>query len=76
MLAYRKSAKGSYDETEEFWVPQSVFDDELCKGVNKSELVKELNRLGWLDLSKEGKTRQRTANGKENRYYVFRKWKN
>jgi putative DNA primase/helicase len=46
LLAYRKV--GLEKETEEFWVPPTVFDKEFVMGVNKAELVKELQRLGWL----------------------------
>jgi hypothetical protein len=46
LLAYRKV--GVEGVTEEFWVPPSVFDKEFVVGVNKAELVKELQRLGWL----------------------------
>jgi uncharacterized protein (DUF927 family) len=74
LLAYRKV--GLEKETEEFWVPPSVFDKEFVVGVNKAELVKKLHEAGWLDLSEEGKTRQRTVNKKIGRYYVFIKWKN
>jgi uncharacterized protein (DUF927 family) len=74
LLAYRKV--GVEGDTEEFWVPPTVFDKEFVVGVNKAELVKELSKRGWLYLSEEGKTRQRKVNGKTDRYYVFRKWKN
>jgi putative DNA primase/helicase len=74
LLAYRKV--GVESQTEEFWVPPTVFDKEFVLGVNKAELVKELSKRGWLYLSEEGKTRQRKVNGKTDRYYVFRKWKN
>jgi hypothetical protein len=46
LLAYRKVDVEK--ETEEFWVPPTVFDKEFVVGVNKAELVKELHRLGWL----------------------------
>jgi putative DNA primase/helicase len=46
LLAYRKV--GVEGVTEEFWVPPTVFDKEFVVGVNKAELVKELQRLGWL----------------------------
>jgi len=69
-LGYRKvDFEGN---TEEFWIPPSVFDKEFCDGVNKNELVKELQRLGWLDLSVEGKTRSRKIDGKPMRYFIFR----
>jgi putative DNA primase/helicase len=74
LLAYRKVGAGG--ETEELWVPPTVFDKEFVVGVNKAELVKELSKRGWLYLSEEGKTRQRQVNGKTDRYFVFRKWKN
>jgi hypothetical protein len=35
-------------DTEEFWVLTTVFDKEFVVGVNKAELVKELQRLGLL----------------------------
>jgi uncharacterized protein YegJ (DUF2314 family) len=44
LLAYRKV--GVEGVTEEFWVPPTVFDKEFVVGVNKAELVKELQRLG------------------------------
>jgi putative DNA primase/helicase len=70
LLGYRKvDFEGN---TEEFWIPPSVFDKEFCDGVNKTELTKELQRLGWLDLSVEGKTRSRKINGKPMRYFIFR----
>jgi putative DNA primase/helicase len=71
LLAYRKvDAEG---ETEEFWVPPTVFDKEFVVGVNKAELVKELQRLGWLiPPRKDGKSiHQRWINSKPNYYYVF-----
>jgi putative DNA primase/helicase len=74
LLAYRKV--GVEGDTEEFWVPPTVFDKEFVVGVNKGGLVKKLHEAGWLDLSEEGKTRQRTVNKKIGRYYVFIKWKN
>jgi putative DNA primase/helicase len=71
LLAYRKvDAEG---ETEEFWVPPTVFDKEFVVRVNKAELVKELQRLGWLiPPRKDGKSiHQRWINSKPNYYYVF-----
>lgn len=35
LLAYRKV--DSNGDTEEFWVPPSVFEQEFCNGVNKTE---------------------------------------
>jgi putative DNA primase/helicase len=71
LLAYRKVELEG--QTEEFWVPTSVFDKEFCEGVNKSELVKELQRLEWLiPPRKDGKsTHQRWLKGKAKYYFVF-----
>ena len=71
LLAYRKV--GAEGNTEEFWVPPTVFDKEFVVGVNKAELVKELQRLGWLlPPSSDGRpTLERRANGKKSRYFVF-----
>ncbi len=76
LLAYRKL---DFDgQTEEFWVPSSVFDKEFCDGVNKTELVKELQRLGWLvPPRKDGKsTHQRSIKGNAKYYFVFGKREN
>jgi putative DNA primase/helicase len=76
LLAYRKV--DSEGQTEEFWVPTTVFDKEFCGGVNKTELVKELQRLGWLLPPRpDGKSiRIRKLKGKANYYYVFGKREN
>jgi putative DNA primase/helicase len=76
LLAYRKV--GVEGDTEEFWVPPTVFDKEFVVGVNKAELVKELQRLGWLLPPRpDGKAiRIRKINGKANYYYVFGKREN
>jgi putative DNA primase/helicase len=71
LLAYRKlNLEG---QTEEFLVPPSVFDREFCNGVNKSELVKELQRLGiMLPPREDGKhIHARRVNGKKQNFYVF-----
>jgi putative DNA primase/helicase len=71
LLAYRKvSVEGV---TEEFWVPPTVFDKEFAMGVNKAELVKELQRLGWmLPPRADGKALlQRRVNNQRGYYYVF-----
>jgi putative DNA primase/helicase len=73
LLAYRKvDAEG---ETEEFWVPPAVFDKEFVVGVNKAELVKELQRIGWLlPPQSDGKSvRQRKINRQPIYFYVFGK---
>jgi putative DNA primase/helicase len=73
LLAYRKlDLEG---QTEEFWVPTTVFDKEFCDGVNKKELVKELQRIGWLLPPRlDGKsTHQRSRKGEAKYYFVFGK---
>jgi putative DNA primase/helicase len=76
LLAYRKV--GTEGDTEEFWVPPTVFDKEFVMGVNKAELVKELQRLGWLLPPRpDGKAiRIRKIGKKANYYYVFGKREN
>jgi putative DNA primase/helicase len=76
LLAYRKIGKEG--DTEEFWVPPTVFDKEFVLGVNKVELVKELQRLGWLIPPRpDGKAiHQRKINKKANYYYIFQKREN
>jgi putative DNA primase/helicase len=71
LLAYRKV--GAEGQTEELWVPPTVFDKEFVVGVNKAELVKELQRLGWLlPPSSDGRpTLERRINGKKSRYFIF-----
>jgi putative DNA primase/helicase len=73
LLAYRKV--GVEGTTEEFWVPPTVFDKEFVVGVNKAELVKELQRLGWLLPPRaDGKALlQRRVNNQRGYYYVFGK---
>jgi putative DNA primase/helicase len=75
LLAYRKV--GLEKETEEFWVPPTVFDKEFVVGVNKAELVKELQRLGWLLPPRpDGKaTHTRSVNGKRTYLYIFQNCK-
>jgi uncharacterized protein (DUF927 family) len=76
LLAYRKV--GVEGDTEEFWVPKTVFDKEFVVGVNKAELVKELQQLGWLLPPRPDGTsvHQRKINKKANYYYIFRKREN
>ncbi|AFY93146.1 DUF927 domain-containing protein [Chamaesiphon minutus] len=73
LLAYRKV--GVEGDTEEFWVPPTVFDKEFVVGVNKAELVKELQRLGWLLPPRpDGKAiHTRSVCGKRIYLYVFQK---
>jgi putative DNA primase/helicase len=76
LLAYRKV--GLEGDTEEFWVPPTVFDKEFVVGVNKAELVKELQRLGWLSPPRQdGKTiHTRSVHGKRIYFCVFGKREN
>jgi putative DNA primase/helicase len=76
-LAYRVvEGKGNTgDRTLEFWVPQNIFDDEFCDGVDKSELVKVLQQMGWLELNSDGRPHQKTVNGERDRFFIFRIWK-
>ena len=76
LLAYRKV--GVEGDTEEFWIPTTVFDKEFVVGVNKAELVKELQRLGWLLPPRPDGTsvHQRKINKKANYYYIFPKREN
>jgi putative DNA primase/helicase len=71
LLAYCKV--GVEGQTEELWVPPTVFDKEFVVGVNKAELVKELQQRGWLlPTSSDGRpTLERRVNGKKYRYFVF-----
>ena len=73
LLAYRKV--GLEVNTEEFWVPTTVFDKEFVVGVNKAELVKELQRLGWLLPPRPDGTsvHTRRVHGKRIYFYVFLK---
>jgi putative DNA primase/helicase len=73
LLAYRKV--DSEGNTEEFWIPPSVFDREFANGINKSELIKELQRLKLLIPARsDGKpTHQRWINKKPKYYFVFGK---
>lgn len=71
LLAYRQV--DSSGDTEEFWVPPSVFDKEFCNGVNKSELVSELQRIEWLETPPDSRvTSRRRVNGKQMRVFVFK----
>jgi putative DNA primase/helicase len=73
LLAYRKL--DSDGNVEEFWVPTTIFESEICKGVNKSELVKELQRIGLLAPQRsDGKSiHGRKIEGHQKYYFVFPK---
>jgi uncharacterized protein (DUF927 family) len=71
LLGYRKlDASGS---TEEIWIPPSVFEKEVCENMNKSELIKELQRVGlMIPARSDGKPRhQRKIKSKPSYYYIF-----
>jgi putative DNA primase/helicase len=76
LLAYR--TLDPEGQTQEFLVPSSVFDREFCNGVNKSELVRELQRLGlMLPPRSDGKSvYARRVNGKQDNFYVFPRCEN
>jgi hypothetical protein len=62
----------SFGESEELWVMPGVFQKEFCKGVNHTEVAKELKRSGLLFVgSDEKSTTQRKIKNKQSRYYVF-----
>jgi uncharacterized protein (DUF927 family) len=77
LLAYCKSTKDSatniVEPIDEFWVPGTVFDKELCGGVDKTALVIELQQRGWLIPPRnDGKAMHtRTCNGKRSYFYIF-----
>jgi putative DNA primase/helicase len=74
LLAYKKV--GNDGQIEEFWVPPTVFKSEFCMSVDQGELVKELQKVGWLAPLSNGKSvYQRMINGKKNYYYIFREWR-
>ncbi len=64
-------------QTKEFWVLPPIFDQEFCEGINKTELVKELQDRGWLLPTRpDGMIKhQRRVKGKKTYFYVFQKWK-
>jgi putative DNA primase/helicase len=73
LLAYRKTGIDGY--TEELCVPPSIFDREFCNGANKTELIKELQRLGLILAPRaDGKpTHKRQIDGKRLNFYIFQK---
>jgi uncharacterized protein (DUF927 family) len=82
LLAYRsiyQMADGDPAEkqgqTKEFWVPKPVFMSEFCKGVDPSELIKELQEREWLlPLQKNGKSvYERKIKGEKMYFYIFGK---
>lgn len=71
LLAYRRlDIDGG---TQDLLVPPSVFNKEFCEGVNKAELIRELQAQGILKESDgDGRPdRQIQINGEKKRLYVF-----
>ncbi len=74
LLAHRKCDTDG--DTTEFWVPPSVFKKEMCEGVNEAELIKELQKMGWLLTSTDDRpTVERQKDKKKARYFVFVSWR-
>jgi hypothetical protein len=71
LLAYRKL--DTFDNAFEFWVPNAVFNSEIAKDCDRTELIQELQRKGWIKPSgADGKPYLgRRVNGKKLRVYVF-----
>ncbi len=72
LLAYRKlDASGS---TEEFWIPPSVFEKEICENMNKAELIKELQRLEMMPPPRsDGSSKyQRKIKSKASYYFILK----
>ncbi|WP_404789262.1 DUF927 domain-containing protein [Altericista sp. CCNU0014] len=71
LLAYRK--KGLVPQETEHLIPTSVFNAEFCQGVNRSALIAELQRRGWLKPpGSDGKnSHQVWVEGGKKRCYVF-----
>jgi hypothetical protein len=71
LLGYKVA--GLEGETLELLIPTTVFDKELCDGVNKSKLIAELQVRGWLTPpGGDGKsTHARRVNSKLTRFLVF-----
>ena len=77
LLAYRIG--DTVTNNVEYCVPTSIFAKELADGVDKSELVKELQARGWLKPSIEGDrhTVKRMIDGKRIAVFAFREfWNN
>jgi putative DNA primase/helicase len=63
----------AYKMNSELLVPTSVFDNELCIGVNKKDLIKALQDENILKRSTESdrNTIKRQIDGKRKSYYIF-----
>jgi putative DNA primase/helicase len=65
----------TYGATEELWIFPEVFREELCEGINPTEVAKELINRGWLTTGQSGNvTQTQKIKGKVQRFYCFRKW--
>ncbi|WP_404787976.1 DUF927 domain-containing protein [Altericista sp. CCNU0014] len=64
----------AYKKNNELWVPVSIFKNELARGVNEKELLKELENIGLFVPSKEKdrNTSKRQVNGERQSLYVFK----
>jgi putative DNA primase/helicase len=71
LLGYVNS--DSEDAITEIWIPIPVFNSDVCQGVNKAQLIAELQKRGWLasPLGDERPTHQRRFKGKLSRFFVF-----
>jgi putative DNA primase/helicase len=71
LLGYAKS--DGEDTIVEIWVPISVFNSEVCQGINKQQLIAELQKRKWLPQNaNDGRsTHQRKFKGKVSRYFIF-----
>ena len=71
LLAYK--SPDSVTDGVEFWIPPAIFSGELAAGVDKSELVKELVKRGWLKPSgdKKRQTLRRSVGGNRSAFFVF-----
>jgi uncharacterized protein (DUF927 family) len=74
LLAYRSN--DLVTSGVEFWVPQPIFNKELAEGVDKSDLIKELQARGWLkpSLDNRHQTIRRRIGGQQQWFYVFHRF--
>ena len=74
LLAYRSN--DLVTSGVEFWVPQPIFNKELAEGVDKSDLIKELQVRGWLkpSLDNRHQTIRRRIGGQQQWFYVFHRF--
>jgi putative DNA primase/helicase len=72
LLAYRTLDNDG--DTDEFWIPPQVFEKDFCGGINKTELVRELQRISWMlpPLLDGRPTHQRRIGKQKSRYFVLK----